>query len=56
MKNILEKIIKDKKDSLTFVKKEKSLDFLEKKIKELNFYNNFKKTIQMNKGISLISR
>ena len=55
MKNILEKIIKDKKDSLTFVKKEKSLDFLEKKIKELNFYNNFKKTIQMNKGISLIS-
>ena len=55
MTNILEKIIKDKKETLAIVKKEKSLDSLEKKIKGLNFYNNFKHAIQKNKGVSLIS-
>ena len=55
MANILEKIIQDKKDTLNLIKKNNSLDSLEKKIKSLNFFNNFKKTIQNNKGISLIS-
>ena len=54
MKNILEKIINDKKQSLELIKKDKSLDVLEKNIKNQNFYN-FKKAIQKNKGISLIS-
>ena len=34
MTNFLEKIIEDKKESLFKIKKEKSLDSLEKKIKE----------------------
>ena len=55
MTNILEKIIQDKKKSLSLIKKNNSLDSLEKKIKNLNFFNNFKKAIQDNKGISLIS-
>ena len=54
MKNILEKIINDKKKSLELIKKDKSLDVLEKNIKDQNFYN-FKKTIQKNKGVSVIS-
>ena len=55
MANILEKIIQDKKETLNLIKKNNSLDSLEKKIKSLNFFNNFKKTIQNNKGIALIS-
>ncbi len=55
MTNILEKIIQDKKDSLNFTKKINSLNSLEKKIKSLNFFNDFKKAIQDNKGISLIA-
>ena len=55
MTNILDKIINDKKETLISVKKKFSLDFLEKKIKNLNFFINFKKTIQDNKGVSLIS-
>ena len=55
MTNILEQIIKDKKDTLNLIKKNNSLDYLEKKIKNLNFFNDFKKAIQNNKGISLIS-
>ena len=54
MTNILEKIIKEKKQSLILTKKEKSFDVLEKNIKVQNFFN-FKETIQNNKGISLIS-
>tara|TARA_B100001564_G_scaffold343197_1_gene339536 strand:- start:57 stop:848 length:792 start_codon:yes stop_codon:yes gene_type:complete len=54
MKNILKKIIEDKKQSLELIKKEKSLDFLEKNIKDQSFLN-FKQTIQKNKGVSLIS-
>ena len=56
MTNILEKIIQDKKETLDLIKKNNSLDSLEKKIKSLNFFNNFKKAIQNNKGISLISK
>ena len=55
MTNILEKIIQDKKETLNLVKREKSLDSLDKKIKDLNFFIDFKKAIQNNKGISLIS-
>ena len=55
MENILEKIIQDKKETLNLIKKNNSLDSLEKKIKSLNFFNDFKKAIQNNKGISLIS-
>ncbi len=54
MTNILEKIIKDKKQSLELIKKEKSLDVLEKNIKDQNFFN-FKEAIQKNKNVSLIS-
>ena len=53
--NTLEKIIQDKKETLDLIKKNNSLNALEKKIKSLNFFYNFKKAIQNNKGISLIS-
>jgi len=55
MTNILEQIIQNKKETLSLIKKNNSLDSLEKKIKSLNFFNNFKEAIQNNKGISLIS-
>jgi len=55
MKNILEKIIQGKKENLKLVKKEYSLDFLENKIKTLNFFLNFRNAISKNKGVSLIS-
>ena len=45
MTNILEKIIEEKRCSLAVIKKEKSLDILEKNIKEQSFLN-FKETIQ----------
>ena len=54
MTNILEKIIEEKKHSLDLIKKEKSLDILEKNIKEQNFVN-FKETIQKNRNVSLIT-
>ena len=53
--NTLEKIIQDKKEALNIIKRNNSLDSLEKKVKSLNFFNDFKKTIQNNKGINLIS-
>ena len=55
MTNTLKKIIEDKKGTLTLIKKNNSLDYLEKKIKNLNFFIDFKKAIQNNKGISLIA-
>ena len=55
MTNILEKIIKEKKNSLKLLKINKSLAFFEKKIKEFNFFYDFKNVIENNKGISLIS-
>ena len=54
MTNILETIIKDKKQSLELIKKKKSLNILEKKIKDQRFFN-FKEAIKKNKGVSLIS-
>ena len=54
MKNVLEKIVNDKKQSLELIKKDKSLDVLEKNIKDQDFYD-FKKAIQKNKGVSIIS-
>ncbi len=54
MKNILEKIIKEKKQSIELIKKEKPLDTLEKNIKDRKFYN-FKEVLKKNRGISLIS-
>ena len=53
--NILEKIVQDKKETLNLIKKDNSLDSLEKKIKELSFFYNFKEKIKKNSGISLIS-
>ena len=55
MANILENIIQNKKEDLISIKKNYSLDFLEKKIKDLNFFYNFKRAIENNKGVSLIS-
>ncbi len=55
MKNTLEKIIEDKKEFLNKIKKEYSLDSLDKKIKELNFFKDFKETILKNDKISLIA-
>ncbi|MEC7212623.1 MAG: indole-3-glycerol-phosphate synthase, partial [Pseudomonadota bacterium] len=54
MTNILEKIITDKKNSLELIKKEKSLDTIEKNIKEQIFLN-FKEVIQKNNSVSLIA-
>ena len=54
MTNILEKIIEEKKHSLDLIKKEKSLDILEKNIKDQSFLN-FKETIQKNRNVSLIT-
>ena len=55
MSNMLEQIIKDKKESLIFVKKHNSLEMIAKKIKELNCFLNFKQTIEENKNVSLIA-
>ncbi len=53
--NKLKQILEDKKNTLNLIKKNNSLNSLEKKIKDLNFFYDFKKKIQSNKGISLIS-
>tara|TARA_B100001769_G_scaffold268728_1_gene257616 strand:+ start:1063 stop:1857 length:795 start_codon:yes stop_codon:yes gene_type:complete len=55
MTNILEKIIEDKKETLKLLKKDQSQSEIEKKIKNLNFFFDFKKAIKNNTGISLIS-
>ena len=55
MSNKLKQIIEDKKEFLNLIKKKSSLDFLEKKIKDLNFFYDFKEAIENNKKISLIS-
>ena len=54
MPNILEKIIEEKKYSLDLIKKEKSINTLEKNIKNQIFLN-FKEAIQTNKKVSLIT-
>ena len=55
MTNILEKIVQDKKEFLIEVKKANSLDVLEKKIKTLNNFLDFKQAITKNKNVSLIT-
>ncbi|MDC0903790.1 indole-3-glycerol phosphate synthase TrpC [Pelagibacteraceae bacterium] len=55
MTNILEKIIQEKKEALKIIKKNNSLNSLEKRIKTINTFLNFKDTISNNKGVSLIS-
>ena len=55
MSNKLKQIIEDKKQFLNLIKKKSSLDFLEKKIKDLKFFYNFKEAIENNKKVSLIS-
>ena len=55
MMNILEKIIRDKKESLSYIKKSNSLVSIEKKIKNINSFIDFKNAIKKNKGVSLIS-
>ena len=55
MKNILEKIIEDKKETLKVIKEKNSLDFLENKIKNIDTFLDFKDKISKNKSISLIS-
>ena len=54
MINVLEKIISDKKESLSLIKKRKTLESLNINIKELKFYD-FKDSIKNNSGVSLIS-
>ena len=55
MTNILEKIVQDKKESLIEIKKTNSLDVLEKKIKTLSNFLDFKQSITKNKNVSLIT-
>ena len=54
MTNVLEKIINDKKDYLSLIKKRKTLESLNRNIQELKFYD-FKEAIKNNSGVSLIS-
>ena len=55
MANVLDKIIEDKKESLKEIKKAHSLDSIERKIKSINNFFNFKEVVINNKGISLIT-
>ena len=55
MKNVLDKIVQDKKKSLKIIKKYNTLDSLENKIKTLNNFLNFKDAIVKNKNICLIT-
>ena len=55
MSNKLKQIIEDKKEFLNLIKKKSSLEFLEKKIKNLNFFYDFKEAMENNKKVSLIS-
>ena len=55
MTNMLEQIIKDKKESLASIKKNNSLDSIDKKIKKLNCFINFKQAIEDNQDVTLIA-
>ena len=55
MSNNLYKIIEDKKESLKEIKKTNSLNSIDKTIKSLNNFLNFKEAIANNKGASLIT-
>ena len=54
MKNILEKIVEEKKQSLKLIKKNKSINLINQNIKGQSFLN-FKEAIQKNRNVSLIS-
>ena len=54
MKNILEKIVEEKKKSLKLIKKNKSINLINQNIKGQSFLN-FKEAIQKNRNVSLIS-
>ena len=53
MSNMLEQIVKDKKESLFSVKKHNSLEVIERKIKELDCFLDFKQRIEENPKVSL---
>src|SRR5210317_950789 len=55
MKNVLDKIIQDKKEFLKILKKDNTLNALEAKIKTFNNFLDFKETIVKNKDVSLIA-
>tara|TARA_B110000495_G_scaffold29640_1_gene22496 strand:- start:206 stop:1000 length:795 start_codon:yes stop_codon:yes gene_type:complete len=55
MSNMLEQIVKDKKESLLSVKKHNSLEVIERKIKELDCFLDFKQRIEENPKVSLIA-
>ncbi len=55
MKNVLDKIIQDKKESLKILKKDNTLNALEAKIKNFNNFLDFKETIAKNKNVSIIA-
>jgi indole-3-glycerol phosphate synthase len=55
MTNILDKIIQDKKDYLKVIKQKYTLDALERKIKSIDNFLDFKQTIAKNKNVSLIA-
>jgi len=55
MTNILDKIIREKKETLQIIKKNNSLTSLENKIKTINSFLNFKDKIINNKKISIIA-
>ena len=55
MKNVLDKIIQDKKEFLKILKKDNTLNALEAKIKNFNNFLDFKETIVKNKDVSLIA-
>jgi indole-3-glycerol phosphate synthase len=55
MKNILEKIIQEKIETLKILKKNNSLSSLEDKIKSINTFFNFKNAISNNEKVSIIS-
>ena len=54
MKNILEKIVEEKKQSLKLIKKNISINLINQNIKGQSFLN-FKEAIQKNRNVSLIS-
>jgi indole-3-glycerol phosphate synthase len=58
MKNILEEIVKQKKETLKEIKKKNSLDAIDKKIKSTNNYLDFKKNLidrEQKKFVSIIA-
>ena len=55
MENILEKVIKKKKEDLEIVKKKNSLFSIESKIKSIDIFLDFKKTLVDNQQLNKVS-